>query len=402
MSSENFNNRNLVINPYMILIAPILGSIIAFISHNLIVLVAMILFSLVIAKLVESKITKISTSQKNDHLDNDQVLSKFIELEKRFTDLQCELYIQKQIVNKIPLNVMMANRDTTITLVNAASKNTLKSIQSLLPIPVDKIEGISYDIFHKNPAVQRKLLANPQNLPHRAQIQVGDKTLDLQMSAIYDMKNEFVGTLLTWSEVSEKLELSKNNNEMSSCMVSIVSAVEQMNVSIQEIAGNANQAAVMTQSTVDESQTLQSLITGLGASSKEIGDIVQVVDSIAKQTNLLALNATIEAARAGESGKGFAVVASEVKALAAQTNEATNDIQKKIKSIQSQTKQALHSIEHNSDSVKSINQVVISMAKAVEEQSAVSHEISENVSRANQIIQLVKVSVDNMNDLHRT
>src|SRR5207302_9996194 len=120
----------------------------------------------------------------------------------------------------------------------------------------------------------------------------------------------------------------------------------------------------------------------LGVSSAEIGEVIKVITSIAQQTNLLALNATIEAARAGEAGKGFAVVANEVKELAKQTAKATDDISRKITAIQADTKGAVEAIGQIGQIIDQINDIQNTIATAVEEQTAVTGEISRNVAEA--------------------
>src|SRR5208282_1352087 len=97
------------------------------------------------------------------------------------------------------------------------------------------------------------------------------------------------------------------------------------------IANDAVEAALRTTATMQ----------GLSAAAQKIGDVLQLIQTIASQTNLLALNATIEAARAGEAGRGFAVVASEVKSLATQTAKATEEISSQINSIQGATREAV-------------------------------------------------------------
>ena len=104
-----------------------------------------------------------------------------------------------------------------------------------------------------------------------------------------------------------------------------------------------------------------------------------MINSIAEQTNLLALNATIEAARAGEAGKGFAVVANEVKELAKQTSSATEDIIGHISTIQADTEQAVTAITHVSEIIRDINESQNAIASAVEQQSAMTSEISRNI-----------------------
>ncbi|MCA9048612.1 MAG: hypothetical protein KDA89_07775, partial [Planctomycetaceae bacterium] len=106
--------------------------------------------------------------------------------------------------------------------------------------------------------------------------------------------------------------------------------------------------------------------------------------SIAEQTNLLALNATIEAARAGEAGKGFAVVANEVKELAKQTSSATEDIIGHIETIQADTQQAVSAIRRVTEIIREISESQNAIASAVEEQSAMTGEISRNILEVSQ------------------
>ncbi|HUN43300.1 MAG TPA: methyl-accepting chemotaxis protein, partial [Acetobacteraceae bacterium] len=116
-------------------------------------------------------------------------------------------------------------------------------------------------------------------------------------------------------------------------------------------------------------------VASLAAAAEQIGNVVQLIASIASRTNLLALNATIEAARAGEAGKGFAVVAGEVKALAAQTAKATEDISAQIIAIRHSTGEAVEAVRQVGAAIGDVDGVATAIAAAVEQQAAATREI---------------------------
>ncbi len=123
-------------------------------------------------------------------------------------------------------------------------------------------------------------------------------------------------------------------------------------------------------------------VATLSESAREIGHVATVIRDVAEQTNLLALNATIEAARAGDAGKGFAVVAAEVKALAGQTEAATNSIANQIKAVQQSTAEVVAAIEQIAGIMSDADRYAVSIAAAVRQQSADADNIRDSVQRA--------------------
>ncbi|APJ03129.1 methyl-accepting chemotaxis protein [Silvanigrella aquatica] len=325
------------------------------------------------------------------------------------------------MMENIPINVIFCDLDFVIKYANSASINTLASLEKYLPIKVSELIDSSIDVFHKVPSHQRKLLSNEKNLPHRAIINVGPEKLSLLASAVLDDKGKYMGVMITWEIITSRVTLVENigeasrqlaaaseelnatakqmslnaekttsvanstaaaSEEVSHGVRSVATNTEEMSSAIKEIARNASEASSSSSLALKQAQNTNKIITQLGESSKEIGNVIKVISSIAQQTNLLALNATIEAARAGDAGRGFAVVANEVKELAKQTAKATEDITNKITGIQTDSKSSIDAVTLISQSIEKLNSIATAIAASVEEQSATTNEVARIVKQS--------------------
>lgn len=172
------------------------------------------------------------------------------------------------------------------------------------------------------------------------------------------------------SEESEKMQ--ENVSTMASAIEEFSASISEANVQVQSATGLSREAVSATE---EGAQSIEKL----SEASSAIEEVVNMINDIAEQTNLLALNATIEAARAGEAGKGFAVVASEVKSLATQTGTATDDIKHKIDEMQNVSGAAVQAISTISDTNSRLNDVMLGISAAIEEQAATTNEISRGI-----------------------
>ncbi|MFM2043807.1 MAG: hypothetical protein RLY86_2383 [Pseudomonadota bacterium] len=340
-----------------------------------------------------------------------------------------ESFRLKQMVDDMPINVMLAdpNDGFRITYVNRMTQETMRRIEHLVPVKADAMIGQSVDIFHKNPAHQHRILKDPANLPWKAKIRLSDETMDLRIAPVRDRKGNYVGAMLNWSLVTQQVRMTadfeqsvkavvetvaaaateleasaqsmsvtaEETNRQSTVVAAaaeqasanvqtVAAAAEELSASITEISKQVSHSSRIAAKGAEEAQATRDVVDGLAQSAQKIGEVVDLISSIANQTNLLALNATIEAARAGEAGKGFAVVASEVKALAQQTQKATEEIASQIGAIQSASTSSVDAIRRITDVIGEVNQIASAIAAAIEEQGAATREIARNVEQAAQ------------------
>jgi methyl-accepting chemotaxis protein len=245
------------------------------------------------------------------------------------------------------------------------------------------------------------------------QDQVGARQRKAEMQKLADGFEAAVGEIIeTVSSASTELEASAGtltktaeraqqvtttvaaaSEEASTNVQSVASATEEMASSVNEISRQVQESARMASEAVDQARKTNDRVSELSKAATRIGDVVELINTIAGQTNLLALNVTIEAARAGEAGRGFAVVASEVKALAEQTAKATGEIGQQISGIQAATQESVGAIKEISGTIEKLSEISSTIAAAVEEQGAATQEISRNVQQAAQGTQQVSSNI---------
>ncbi len=162
----------------------------------------------------------------------------------------------------------------------------------------------------------------------------------------------------------------------------VATAAEEIAQSIEHIAARVANSATVASQASGEAKAITEAVASLSASVDEIGEVSNLISSIAAQTNLLALNATIEAARAGDAGRGFAVVAQEVKGLATQTGKATEEITRHIVSIEQTTDRSVQAIKKISATIEQLSEVANDVSVAMRQQDSVTQEIARNAGAA--------------------
>jgi methyl-accepting chemotaxis protein len=236
--------------------------------------------------------------------------------------------------------------------------------------------------FEEREAAQRKAVeektaaerkATMRALANQFETAVGD-VIGAVTSAATHLETA-AGTLTHTAEVTQTRSgaVAAASEQASANVQSVASATEELTSSVQEISRQVHESSKIAGEAVKQADKTNARISELSKAAGRIGDVVKLITAVAEQTNLLALNATIEAARAGDAGRGFAVVASEVKALAAQTAKATEEISVQISGMQTATQESVAAIKEIGATIARIAEISSTVTEAVEAQGAVTH-----------------------------
>ncbi len=277
-------------------------------------------------------------------------------------------------------DIAQGEGDLTMRL-DAKSKDEIGELGFWFNTFIEKLQGIVKRIGENSSLVN----ASSNQLSSIAkELSAGAEDTSQRAANVATASEEMSANL---NNVAAAMEESSTNTNM------VASAAEEMTSTINEIAENAERARVVSSKAVDQAKNASEKMRELGDAAQKIGMVTETITEISDQTNLLALNATIEAARAGEAGKGFAVVANEIKDLARQTAQATLNIKSQIDDVQRTTKSTITEIDQISNVISGVNDIVATIATAVEEQTAATKEIANNIAQASQGIQEVNENV---------
>jgi methyl-accepting chemotaxis protein len=270
---------------------------------------------------------------------------------------------------------------------DAASKDEMGELGFWFNTFIEKLQGII------------KKIAENSNLVNGSSNQLSSIAKELAAGA--EDTSQRAANVATASE-----EMSANLNNVAAAMEEsstntnmVAAAAEEMSSTINEIAENSERARTISSQAVDQARNASVKMEELGNAAQKISMVTETITEISEQTNLLALNATIEAARAGEAGKGFAVVANEIKDLARQTAQATLNIKNQIDEVQRTTKLTVTEIDQISAVISGVNDIVATIATAVEQQTAATREIANNIAQASQGIQEVNENVNQSSEV---
>jgi aerotaxis receptor len=284
-------------------------------------------------------------------------------------------------LNDAMLNITQAKLDSRIVVerddeIGEALRN-LQTVQAIVRFDREELKATE-----RRAALLRK--ADMNKLADAFEGAVGE-IVETVSSAATELEAS-ANTLTATAEQSQGLAttVAAASEEASTNVESVPAASEELTSSVNEISRQVQESSRVAAEAVGQAQKTNDRVGELSKAAARIGDVVELINTIAGQTNLLALNATIEAARAGEAGRGFAVVASEVKALAEQTAKATGEIGLQITGIQAATQDSVGAIKEIGNTIGRMSEISSTIAAAVEEQGAATQEISRNIQHAAQ------------------
>ncbi|CCD89503.1 putative methyl-accepting chemotaxis protein with PAS domain [Bradyrhizobium sp. ORS 285] len=251
----------------------------------------------------------------------------------------------------------------------------LQTVQSIVRFNSEEVKAVQRTAEAKRKAGMSQLATEFESAIGGIVQTVSTASSQLETSA---------GTLSSSAARSQELAttVAAASEQASTNVQSVASATEELTSSVTEISRQVQESARIATGAVEQARVTNDRVNELSKAAARIGDVVELINTIAGQTNLLALNATIEAARAGDAGRGFAVVASEVKALAEQTSKATGEIAQQISGIQSATQESVSAIKEISTTIERLSEISSTIAAAVEQQGAATQEISRNIQEA--------------------
>jgi methyl-accepting chemotaxis protein len=286
------------------------------------------------------------------------------------------------MMKNAPINVMYADRDLNMQYMNPASVNTLKGLEQYLPIKVDEMVGRSIDIFHKNPSLQRNILSDPKNLPHRAQIQLGPEVLDLLVSAIYDQSNNYIGAMVTWEVITERLELEKREKEL----------VVRERTQAEELKAKVDSMLEAVHAAADGDLTQQVNVMGADAIGQMGEGLSRFIIDLRSQISAIAAVAQqLDSASTKQMGvsQQMSANAEETSAQAGVVSAASEEVSTNVSMVATASEEMSASIKEIAQSSNQAAQMTQSAVKTAEETNSTILKLGQSSAEIGQVIKVI-------------
>ena len=288
----------------------------------------------------------------------------------------------RQMIDAAPINLMFCDMNLVIQYANEASKRTLRGLEKYLPITVDKLVGSSIDIFHKNPAHQRRMLADPKNLPHTANISLGPETLQLLVSAIYDASGTYTGPMLTWEVITEKLAMEKQAKD----------AQEREQAQADELKEKVDQLLSVVDAAAGGDLTQKIPISGEDAVGKLAQSLGRFLSNMRGSVSGIAANAITLGAASEELSsvaKQMSGNADETSGQANVVSVAVESVNRNIQTVATGTEEMTASIREIAKNASDAARVATSAVKAAETTNAIVGKLGESSADIGKVIKVI-------------
>ncbi len=288
----------------------------------------------------------------------------------------------KSMMENAPFNIMFADNDYILQYINPASIQTLKTLEQYLPVPVDRMVGQSIDVFHKNPKLQRDLLSDPRNLPHKAQIQLGPEVLELVVSGIYGSDGEYMGAMVNWSVITEQLKLKKEHEELARLEKERAEDLDSKVQQILEVVDAAAQGDITRQLNVmgeDPAGKMGQALAGF------IADLRVNIGSFGKAGDELNLSSS----ELVSVSQQLSANAEETSAQAGVVSAASEEVSTNVQVVATGTEEMTASIKEISQSASKAAQVADSAVKIVAETNEKITALGESSTDIGQVVKVI-------------
>jgi methyl-accepting chemotaxis protein len=289
---------------------------------------------------------------------------------------------KESIMDNAPTNIMLADHDLKITYINPASQGFLRKIERHLPVRAESVLGSSIDIFHKNPAHQRKLLSDPRNLPVHSHINIGPEIADLLVTAIYDQNKNYLGPMVTWELITEKVQGER----------AIKEAAERERQTAEELRSKVESVLEVVNAAGRGDLTREMRVQGADAVGQMSDGLAKFFASLRGNVSKIAQTAQVLASSSQELTSVSQQMAANAEETATQANVASaaaEQVSKSVTTVSTGTEEMGASIKEIAKSANEAARVATSAVKVANQTNAIVAKLGDSSAEIGNVIKVI-------------